>query len=116
MFNLIFDKGLESERSLKLTSFYERQITNIFNGSYSVTVTPETVLPDVEDFAHNPMFKTVEAISSDGIKLPIGGEYNHISDLNSVYDDETKKYGINITLDCMVLTPPESQKEGNDAE
>ena len=98
MFTLIFDKGTSKEKRLLLQSFYERPISNVFTGSYTTVIKEESDIPDIEGFVGDSTFDSVIAVSSDGFRIPISGRYNYISDFSCNYDDETKRFGINLTL------------------
>lgn len=99
MLTLILNKGTKNEKKIKLSSFYERPIAGTFVASFNTTVTKETDFPSVGSFSKDLAIESVNAVNSDGLPIPIAGTYNHIADFACNYDDETKRFGINLTLD-----------------
>lgn len=98
MITLTFDKGLAHERSVHVTTFHERPLTNSFNGTNSIVISKPEDVPALPDLGKNPYFETVEAVNGDGWAIPLQGDYNRITDFFAAYDDESKRYNINISL------------------
>lgn len=110
MLILTLDKGLPKERSIVLQTFYERPISNVFTGAYSVQIEKESDIPDVKDFVGDSMFSNVFVVNSQGFHLPISGNYNHIADFSYAYNDENRTFSINLTLNYFV--PPVEVQNG----
>lgn len=98
MITLTFDKGLDHERSVHIANFHERPLTNSFNGTNSIVISKEEDVPALPDLGQNPYFETVEAVNGGGVAIPLQGDYNRITDFFAAYDDESKRYNINISL------------------
>lgn len=103
MITLTFDKNTATQRQIGLTSYIERLATETFNGSYSVVVNKSEDIPTYDNFDGNFDFETIDLVNSDGIKLPVSGTYNHISDFSTTYDDTTKRFNLNISLEWKEL-------------
>lgn len=99
MLTLILNKGTKNEKRLKLSSFYERPIAGTFMASFNATIEKESDLPAIEKLPKDFAVESVNAVNSGGLPIPISGAYNHIADFACNYDDETKRFGINLTLD-----------------
>lgn len=102
MITLTFDKGLAHERILHIANFHERPLNNSFNGTNSTVISKPEDVPALPDFGQNPYFETVEAVNGDGVALPLQGTYNRITDFFASYDDDSKRYNINISLGYVV--------------
>lgn len=98
MITLTFDKGLDHERSIHIANFHERPLNNSFSGSFSAVIGRQEDVPVMPDFGADPDFETVEAVNGDGVEMPLQGQYNKIVDYFATYDDESKRYNINISL------------------
>lgn len=103
MITLTFDRDTVNERSTLLTAFHERPYNNSFTGSFTKIIKSEADLPEIPELGL-PHFETVEACSSDGIALPISGEYNTIVDFAINYDDESKRCTLTISLAWQEVT------------
>ena len=98
MIKLTFDKGLDSERGLYVSTFHERPLNNSFSASYSAIIAKAEDVPALPDLGQNPYFETVEAVNGGGVELPLQGDYNRIVDFFATYDDDSKRYSVNISL------------------
>ena len=102
MITLTFDKGLDHERSIHIANFHERPLNNSFNGTNSTVISKPEDVPALPDLGQNPYFETVEVVNGDGLEIPLHGNYNRITDFFAAYDDESKRYNINISLGYVV--------------
>ena len=98
MLKLTFDKGLETQRELNVDHIYEYPITMTLNATYDKVVESSDDFPDISGFENNPNFSSVELTDDKGMKIPLSGGYNYISDIIMNYYDKTRTVNLTVTL------------------
>lgn len=93
---IVFDRGLTTERGVNVDFFGENISRGTLNASMSKVLTvDDTTVPDLS--AVKQSFSTVEIV--DGlIPVPMQGSYNAALDASAAYNSRTKEYSVTVIL------------------
>lgn len=96
---MIFDQGLETERSLDLDFINEQPLQNTLIGSRNAVITQDSGFPDFTGFDKGTTFQTVTVVDGS-LVVPIIKQYNEITTFGVMYRDNASSIGfsVNITL------------------
>lgn len=97
MLTLIFNKDLENEEAIKLSTIYERPLANILTGSYTLAAEEASEIPTYEALI-GINIQNVALYNGNGLRIPLSGVYNAIGDLSCTYDDRNDIFNMNVTL------------------
>ncbi len=98
---IIFDKGLDTQRAIEVDSFSENVGRDVLSASWTRVLKSDTAIPAVKTLTDNPTFTTVEVVDTDGetaFSIPVQGEYNTIRDVNVNYSSAQCVYNLTIVL------------------
>ena len=97
---LIFNSGLETERSFSINDFYEDLSLNntSLNAVYHCAVNAETVFQNYAELA-SMQFETVKIVNSDNVVIPQNHVYTGIRNVSITYNEGSKIYNVNIILE-----------------
>ena len=97
---LIFNSGLETERSFDINDFYEdlNSSNTSLNAVYHCAVNAETVFQSYAELA-SMEFETVKIINSDNVVIPQNHVYTGIRNVSITYNEASKIYNVNIILE-----------------
>lgn len=93
---LIFDKGLETEKSLEVERVNIRPLSARINGSVSGNTADGT--PDLSAFTTENI-SSVNLEADDGHEIPVGGSYDHIIDVSITYEEGGAVYHVSIAAE-----------------
>lgn len=97
MTQLIFDAGLETERSFECDNVFEKPMLNRLNAQKMVDVSHGGEFPELDDFKNNPDFTTVSLVDGD-VTIPLIGSYDVITDVSVSYFAADRQYSATIIL------------------
>lgn len=103
---LIFDKGLETERSLIVDTINERVIEGNLTASISGPLDQIKSISGVSEFADTHYFTTLDVLS-DKESVPIVGTYNYIVAMNLMYQEAPPRYSLNLSMTYKALETKE---------
>lgn len=98
---IIFDRGLDTQRSVEVDSFSENVGRGVLSASWARVLKSDTEIPAVKPLTDNPTFTTVEVADTDGetaFSVPVQGEYNTIREANVNYSSAQRVYTLTLVL------------------
>lgn len=98
---LIFDKGLETEKSINVERVNIRPIASRINGSASGNTADGS--PDLSVFTTEDI-SSVSLEADDGSEIPVNGNYNHLIDVSITYEEGGAVYHVNIVAEGTAST------------
>lgn len=98
--HLIFDSGLDTERSFEINDFYEDlSVENTsLNAVYHCDVNAQTIFQNYAGIAAAE-FSTVKIMNSDNVVIPQNYVYTKVRNVSISYNERTKVYNVNIILE-----------------
>ena len=95
---IVFDRGMETQRAINVDFFGENLSRCTLNASMSKVLTEEdTAVPDLG--TSKEPFTTVEIVDGN-IAVPMQGRYNAVLDASAAYNSRTKEYSATVILGC----------------
>lgn len=93
---IVFDRGLETQRAITVNFFGENISRGVLNASMSKVLSAEdTSVPDLS--ALESGFTTVDIADGD-IPVPMQGQYDMVLDATAAYNSATKEYSVTVIL------------------
>ena len=93
---IIFDKGLETEKSVAVDRVAVRPLQNRITGNRSGTVAAG--VPDLSAFTVET-FQTIAVETDAGEQIPLTGSYSKIGDVAVTYEDAGASYHVSIAVE-----------------
>ncbi len=94
---LIFDRGLETQRAIEVDYFGENMFRGVLNASWNHKLGEVESVPNLGTLRGNPSFTTVEAVTGT-TTVPIQGTYNRVQDASAAYNAREGSYSVTVVL------------------
>lgn len=93
----IFDKDLETEKSIEMEYYSEQVRNHKLTANKEYHIESQSDFPDIEDFSSDTPFTTLE-VKDGTMTVPVIGTYNKIETFNTSYISSSKFFQISMTL------------------
>lgn len=97
MAKIILNKNTATEYVLDVVTLTEDTTIPVLSGIKGYPIDEEHAAPDIKPLITDSV-ETVEAITDDGLMIPIVGAYNKVANLTVDYNDNPDRYTVRITI------------------
>lgn len=95
---LIFDKGMDTQRAVEVDFFGENLFRGTLSASYSRILSGDaTTVPDLSVLKDAPTFSSVSVVDGNMV-VPLQGSYNTVQEASAAYNASTRQYSATIVL------------------